>query len=166
MTAVRSYRAADLDACRALWVELTEHHRLIYQDDAIGGADPGLQFDAHLAAVGPGHLWVADDDGAVVGLAGLIVDGSDGEVEPVVVTVDRRGEGIGQSLVGAVISAARAAGIRLLSVRPVARNTDAIGFFRDLGFGVLGHVEVFMDLTERADRWVPGETIADREFKV
>jgi len=82
------------------------------------------------------------------------------------VTVDRRGEGIGQSLVGAVISAARAAGIRLLSVRPVARNTDAIGFFRDLGFGVLGHVEVFMDLTERADRWVPGETIADRDFAV
>jgi GNAT superfamily N-acetyltransferase len=100
----------------------------------------------------------------VVGLTGLI-DGTDGEVEPVVVASARR-EGIGRLLVEAVVEAASGLGIRLLSVRPVARNADALRFFHRMGFGVLGHVEAFMDLTERSDRWVPGETLAERDFEV
>jgi len=163
---IRPYRPGDLEACRALWVELTAHHRGIYRDDTIGGDDPGAQFDRHLAAVGPDRIWVADDGGTVVGLAGLIVDGTEGEVEPVVVASPRRGEGVGRMLVEAVVDAARGMGIRLLSVRPVARNADALRFFHRMGFGVLGHVETFMDLTGRQDRWLAGETLAEREFEV
>ena len=166
MVTIRPYLPSDLEACRSLWVQLTVRHREIYRDDAIGGADPGAQFDEHLGAVGPDRIWVADDGGTIVGLTGLIVDGPEGEVEPVIVTAARRGEGIGRLMVEHVVAEARVIGIRLLSVRPVARNAEAIRFFHGLGFDVLGHVEAFMDLTDREDRWVPGETIADRGFLV
>src|SRR6266699_7232884 len=38
---VRDYASADYSACRLLWVELTEHHRRIYEDPFIGGDAPG-----------------------------------------------------------------------------------------------------------------------------
>lgn len=53
---VRSYTSADLAACRALWIELTEWHRDLYKTLEIGGFDPGLLFDAHLERVGEGNL--------------------------------------------------------------------------------------------------------------
>lgn len=165
MVTIRQYESGDLQACRDLWVELTVHHRRIYEVDSIGGDDPGSQFDEHLTAIGPGRLWVAEDEGRVVGLTGLIVDGTSGEVEPVIVVEDERGTGIGAALVARVIDEATQLGIRLLSVRPVGRNDAAIRFFRDAGFDVLGHVEAFMDLTGERE-WIDGETIADRDFRV
>lgn len=165
MTEIRPYHPDDLEACRSLWVELTQRHREIYGAPTIGGDDPGRQFDEHLAAVGPGNVWVADRAGSVVGLTGLIVTGSEGELEPAIVTGELRGDGIGRLLVDRVVSEARRRGVSLLSVRPVARNSDAVRFFRDAGFDILGHIEAFMDLTEDRE-WVDGETIAEREFRV
>ena len=46
---VRDYAPADYSACRMLWVELTEHHRRIYEDPSIVGDDPGRVFDDYLA---------------------------------------------------------------------------------------------------------------------
>ena len=43
---VRGYAPADYAACRMLWAELTEHHRRIYEDPAIGGDDPGVRSTA------------------------------------------------------------------------------------------------------------------------
>jgi hypothetical protein len=63
--AIRPYRPTDLEACRALWVELVQRHREIYQDPSIGGDDPGLYFDRHLAQVGAERIWVAECAGAV-----------------------------------------------------------------------------------------------------
>jgi hypothetical protein len=80
---IRTYTSADLEACRALWVELTEHHRQLYDDPTIGGEQPGLAFDAHLARVGPDRIWVAEAHGTVYGLVGLIVEGDEGEEEGV-----------------------------------------------------------------------------------
>lgn len=165
MLSIRGYKTSDLQACRDLWVELTLHHRRIYGVDTIGGDDPGSQFDEHLVIVGPEKIWVAEQDGRVVGLTGLIVDGTSGEVEPVVVTHTERGRGIGQALVSRVIEEAGALGIRLLSVRPVGRNTTALRFFCDAGFDVLGHIEAFMDLTGERE-WMAGEQIAGREFRI
>ena len=85
--------------------------------------------------------------------------------EPLVVTRDRRGSGIGRQLVDHVIAEARRRQIRLLSVRPVARNRDAIRFYREAGFEVLGYIEMFMDLTGERE-WIDGETIAGQEFSV
>ena len=162
---VRGYRDADLSSCRALWVELTQWHRDIYDAPEIGGDDPGSFFDEHLARVGAGNLWVAEEDGAVVGFAGLIPDERAAELEPIVVGAGRRGRGIGRALAAAVLGEARARGLRRVRARPAARNAEAIRFFHAQGFGVLGQIELIYDLVA-PERWRPGEEIAGRDFDV
>ncbi|MBM4048528.1 MAG: GNAT family N-acetyltransferase, partial [Planctomycetes bacterium] len=126
---VREYRAADYGACRSLWAELTERHRLIYGDASIGGDDPGAGIDEYLANPARKATWVAEADGAMVGLAGLIVRGKEAEIEPVVVSSVYRSRGAGRALVRRAVEQAVHSGIRFLSVRPVARNAEAISFF-------------------------------------
>jgi GNAT superfamily N-acetyltransferase len=125
-----------------------------------------LQFDEHLQRVGPEHVWVAELDGGVVGLTGLIPGEGEAELEPLVVADGHRGRGIGRQLAAAVVEASRARGDRMLNVRPVARNTEAVRAFHALGFDVLGHVQLFMDLAPEAGRqWLPGERLADRDVR-
>ena len=161
---VRPYAEDDLAACRSLWAELTQTHRDLYDDQTFGGDDPGLAFDEHLDHVGADRIWVAEADGVVVGLAGLLVDGEHAELEPIVVGEAWRGSGLGRALAEAVIAAARELGFPRLRVRPVGRNTDAIRFFHALGFDVLGRVDLRIDF-ERFER-TAGERIAGREFRV
>lgn len=154
---VRPYRPTDLEACRALWVELTQHHRQIYQDPFIGGDDPGRHFDRHLAQVGEERIWVAECAGAVVGLVGLILRGSEAEIEPVMVAAQWHGRGIGRMLLERVEEEARRLGVRFLTVAPVVRNVEAISLFHRYGFRLLGSVEVCKVLTSaEADRWKTG----------
>jgi N-acetylglutamate synthase-like GNAT family acetyltransferase len=161
---VRGYEPRDLEACRGLWVELTQQHRDIFDAPEIGGEDPGRAFDEHLARVGAESIWVAESNGRVVGLAGLIPDAF--ELEPVAVSQLHRRDGIGRLLAGAVISAARERGARTIQVRPVARNVEAVRFFHELGFDVLDQVQLSMDLADRErDPWIPGERLADRDFR-
>lgn len=163
---IRGYRDEDLDACRALRRELTEWHRHIYRDDSIGGdGDLGRFFDEHLEHVGPERIWVAEEDGRVVGFVGLIVDGVSSELEPLVVREGMRGRGVGRALTETVVAAARDLGLRRVQVRPAARNAQALRFFHDQGFDVLGQIELAYDLV-KPERWIPGETLAGCEFKV
>ncbi len=162
---IRGYEPEDLEACRALWVELTQWHRDLYDSPGIGGEEPGLKFDAHLATVGASHLWVADDAGTVVGLVGLMPAPDDGiEVEPVIVAASRRGEGIGRMLVQHVVAVAKEQGHGTLSVRVVARNAEAIDFYHDQGFAILGMIELMCDFRDDPRPWKAGETIANRDF--
>ena len=161
---IRGYRADDLAACRALWVELTETHRDLYDDPTFGGDDPGLAFDEHLDRVGAERIWVAETDGRLVGLAGLLLDDEGhAELEPIVVAETARGTGVGRALVEAVIGAARELGFPRVRVRPVGRNTEAIRFFHAVGFDVVGRVDLRIDLEEISR--LPGERIAGREFR-
>ena len=162
---IRTYESRDLEACRALWVELTDWHRRLYDDPALGGDDPGRIFDEHLERIGREHVWIADEDGRIVGLAGLIVRGRHGELEPIVVAEPARGRGFGRALAEAVRAAAVAEGLTRLTVRPAARNADAVRFFHALGFDVLGHVDLQVDLAGERE-WRPGETLAGRDFRV
>jgi len=117
---VRNYRPADLAACRSLWVELTEWHRQIYGSPEIGGADPGRKFDEHLERVGAQRIWLATIDGGVVGMVGVIQTEDEIELEPIVVSEQWRGGGIGRQLAERVVAEARAAGMGQLLARPVA----------------------------------------------
>jgi len=155
------------DACRALWIELNEWHREIYESPGLGGPDPGRYFDRHLERVGPERIWVAEVGGRVVGLAGLMLEEGEAELEPLVVSASYRGRGIGQRLVRTVLEAARAEGMSQLSVRPVARNETAVHYFHALGFNVLGRIELFTDVSPTEEQvWKPGERLAGRDFRV
>jgi len=164
---IRNYRPEDLEPSRSLWIELTEWHRTIYQSPGIGGSDPGSQFDEHLERVGADHIWVAEVEGKVVGLAGLVPGEAEAELEPLVVSEPFRGQGIGRQLAEAVFAAAQAAGVRELKVRPVARNGSAIRFFHAAGFDILGQIELFIDFRPLERQvWRSGEHIAGRNFRV
>ncbi|MCP4416843.1 MAG: GNAT family N-acetyltransferase [Chloroflexi bacterium] len=167
MSEIRQYNAKDLAACRQLWVILTDWHRDIYQSPGIGGSDPGKQFDEHLELVGPDNIWVAKIDGEIVGLTGLIEREGEAELEPLVINQSWRGQGIGRQLANTVIAAAQQRGIGQLTVRPVGRNAQAIQFFHEMGFTILGQIDLFMDFAP-AERqvWQGGEQIAGRDFKV
>ena len=145
---VRGYREGDRDACRLLWEELTGWHREIYGDPRIGGAEPGLYFDEHLAKTGPEHLFVAVASDTVVGLVGYLVEDEEVEIEPLVVTRLQRGRGIGSMLLDAVVKRLERTGIKFLTVRPVVRNTRALEFFRSHGFDKVGRIELFIDYTD------------------
>src|SRR5215469_426240 len=163
---VRDYASADYSACRMLWVELTEHHRQIYEDPSIGGDDPGSAFDDYLAAPERVASWVADLEGSVVGLTGLLDRGTSGEVEPVVVTDRLRSRGVGRLLIGRVVAEAVARGYEYLAIRPVARNVSAIRRFYGAGFQTLGgHVDLTMDLAGRRHRWLDGERLHGLDFR-
>ena len=164
-TQIRGYKPSDLSACRALWAELTDHHRAIYQDPTIGGENPGLAFDEHLAQVGEELTWVATSGEDIVGLTCLAVEGEQAEVEPVIVTVPHRGRGVGRQLVVRAIEEAKKLGILCLSAKPVARNTEAMSFFYESGFRILGHVQMFMWLgTPHPGQWKRGPTLYGKQF--
>jgi GNAT superfamily N-acetyltransferase len=143
---VREYAPADLDACRDLWRALTQRHRDIYGDPTIGGVDPGVEFDRHLAHPRLAKIWVAAVDGEVVGLCGLLVENDESELEPIVVRPSHRNRGVGARLARQAIEESRRLGMRFINVRPVARNVEAISFFHREGFDVLGRLEMSMQV--------------------
>jgi GNAT superfamily N-acetyltransferase len=165
MISIRPYQGDDLGHCRQLWEQLNAHHREIYGDPTIGGDDPGLFFDAHLARVGAGHIWVAVDGESVCGMVGLIVEGEEAEIEPVVVMKDHRGDGVGHLLLRQATDEARRLGIRFLSIAPVARNRRAIELFLREGFATVGRIELFTELTPSDRRWEAGIALHGRSFR-
>jgi GNAT superfamily N-acetyltransferase len=159
---IRKYREDDREQCRALWRELTEWHREIYLDPTIGREHPEDYFDKHLAKVGPARLWVAIHDFTVVGLVGLIVGEDEAEIEPLIVSKAYRGKGIGKQLIETVAYEARRIGVRFLCIKPVARNVKTIKLLYKRGFKTLGHIELFMDLSNQT--WKSGPEIFNCKF--
>lgn len=163
---IRPYAPSDLEACRELWRELTQRHRDIYDDQTIGGDDPGPYFDeTHLKDARRAGTWVAELEDAVVGMYSLVVSGDEGEIDPVVVRAELRSEGIGTLLIEHGIEQARGLGVRLLSNKPVARNVEALALYHRLGFRMLGQIDMVMEVSgPTAISWKPGVTVHGREF--
>jgi GNAT superfamily N-acetyltransferase len=162
---VRGYTERDYGAGRSLWAELTEYHGGIYGDPSVGGDDPGAGFDDYLTDSQRIASWVAESQGRVVGLTGLLDRGSSGEVEPVVVAEAARNRAIGRMLIGRVVEEARARGYEYLAIRPVARNVAAVRRFHAAGFRNLGgHVDLTMDLAPRRHEWLPGASLHGLDF--
>lgn len=160
---IRKFQSADTEECRELWRELTEWHREIYQDSNIGGKHPEQHFDEHLSKVGSERLWVAICNSKVVGLTGLIVEDEEAEIEPLIVSEDFRGKGIGKKLLEIAVSEARRLDVKFLTVRPVARNIQAIKFFYSQNFKNLGHIDLILDLADFS--WKQGPELFECKFK-
>lgn len=162
---IRPYEPRDLEGCRALWRELTQRHRDIYGDQSIGGEDPGAEFDEHLQKPNVVGTWVAEEGDTLLALAGLLVDGEEGEIDPVVVRSEDRSRGIGRQLIEMMIDEAKQGGVRALSIRPVARNVEAMALYHEMGFRNLGFIDMFMVLDGDSTReWKPGIEIHGRKY--
>lgn len=154
---IRDYQDSDRDICRSLWGELARHHAEIYGDPSIAGNDPGRGFERYMTNAHRRGTWVAEVEGQAVACAGLILREEEGEIEPVIVSAQYRGKGIGTALVQHVAEQAKRLGVRFLSIRPVARNEEAIRLFVRLGFNLVGYIDLFQDLHQSSDRqWKPG----------
>jgi GNAT superfamily N-acetyltransferase len=161
---IRKYRSDDLAACRDLYAQLIEHHRDIYDDPTIGGDDPGAGFDDYLSLPERVLTWVAIEDGVVVGLTGLLWEGAESTIEPVVVDRGCRRSGVGRKLVATAIEESRRRGATDVNIKPVARNASAIQTFHKLGFRTLGHLQLFMSFEHDDSYWRAGPKVHDRSF--
>jgi N-acetylglutamate synthase-like GNAT family acetyltransferase len=140
---IREYTPDDLEACRELWRQLTQRHRDIYEDPTIGGDDPGPYFDEHyLVDDKPAKVWVAELDGELVGLCGLLLSDGEAQLEPIVVKDGERNAGIGSRLAQTAIEEAERLAVSAIVVRPVGRNVEAIRFFHREGFDIVDRVEL------------------------
>lgn len=162
---IRQYNSSELDQCRSLWAEMVQRHRDIYNDPSIGGDNPGLEFDIHLERVGTQYIWVAEDNEELVGLVSLILNEQQAEIEPIIVKSDYRNQGIGQELLNHAIEQAKKLNVLCLSVKPVARNLDAISFFYNSGFKAMGQIELFMWLGDSTPfEWKKGLNLFGKSF--
>jgi ribosomal protein S18 acetylase RimI-like enzyme len=163
---IREYQNSDYDVCLALSRELAQHHAGIYGDPAIARGDSVKWLDGLLKRNGYVGMWLAEVGGQTAGFAGLFSYGEEGEIEPVVVASAFRNRGIGTKLIRHVVAEAGKSKVRFLSIRPVARNKEALALFVRLGFNLVGHVELFQDLSPKSDRkWKSGITIHGKELK-
>ena len=162
---IRKYQDGDFESCKLLWQELTQHHRNIYLDQSIGGDDPGIYFERYLQKTELAGLWVAEGDSAVIGMAGLLINHEEAEIEPIVIRSEYRSQGLGTHLIEKLKTEAKERGVEYLSIRPVARNVEAIQCFYRAGFSFLGHIDMFLDLTEEGIQgWKDGITIHGHAF--
>ena len=161
---VREYRSADLHACRRLYAQLVEHHREIYGDSTIGGDDPGSGFDDYLSIPERVMTWVATDGDTIIGMTGLLWEGEESTIEPVVVDRHRRRNGVGRTLVETAVEESRRRGATDVNIKPVARNASAIQAFHEFGFRTLGHVQLFMSLDQDDSYWRAGPELHGRPF--
>lgn len=150
-TTLRPYRPADHNACRRLWAELTEHRAQLDPRDGAGGSrgteSGGAGFEEYLTRLDLSGMWVAESGGEVVAFVGLTLDGSAGAVDPVVVTRQHRGYGIGRSLIATVANEARRRGLTRLTVSPSVRDHEALRRLRAAGFGAVSSVTLSYPLT-------------------
>jgi ribosomal-protein-alanine N-acetyltransferase len=119
-------RLADLDAVLALEEELFAPDtwtRAMYRDE--------------LARPDTRYYLVAEDEGTVVGYAGLIAYDDEAHVATIGVTTGRQGEGLGAQLLDALLAEAdRRSPVVLLEVR--ADNEHAQELYRRRGFTEIG----------------------------
>jgi GNAT superfamily N-acetyltransferase len=181
---IRSYRPTDHGACRRLWAELTsEHHRLYPAAPPVPAATPaavgesgvaataadvasGAGFEEYLTRLDLSGMWVAQHaDEGVVGFVGLILQGRAGAVDPVVVTAERRGQGIGRALLGYVAEQARRRGMPELTISPALRNLEAVRCLYRAGFDAAATVTLALDLTGRDGQWRDGVDLHGVRFR-
>lgn len=84
-------------------------------------------------------MFTAEVDGTVVGHAEFVSTGADSaRLARVLVDPARRGQGLGERLVLAMIEEARARGIRSLNLYVLDDNTRAVRLYEKLGFETVG----------------------------
>ena len=79
-----------------------------------------------------------EEEGEVLGYAGMQVIPPEGYITNIAVTSASRGKGIGSALVDALVVFSKEKGIRLISLEVRESNLAAQGLYRKKGFATLG----------------------------
>lgn len=125
---------------RLRWPDLPAVHQL--ELDAFPDTAWSVEaFWAELARVPESRWYVvaepAELAGEVVGYAGLMVVGAQGDVQTIAVDADRRGCGVGGLLLDALVAEASRRGCTSLLLEVAADNRAAQSLYRTRGFEVI-----------------------------
>ena len=165
---IREYTVNDFADCRNLWDELARYHAEIYEDPSIAGSNPARYLEQFLSRPDLCGAWVAEVNGRLVGFAGLLdVMGEEGvgEIDPLVISMEARGQGIGTRMIETIKGEAVRRQLRFLTIRPALRNRDAFLLYVRLGFDHVGSVELFQDLRPAEGRkWLKGITMHGQDL--
>ena len=125
---LRVMTSADLDAVLELELEL-------FGEEA--WSRPMLEGEL---AQQPGsrHYLVAEQDGQVIGYAGLLAAGSQADVVTIAVTARRQGQGTGAALLDALLAEARRRGCTEIFLEVRVDNLRAQQLYRTRGFEQIG----------------------------
>jgi ribosomal protein S18 acetylase RimI-like enzyme len=132
---------------RPLWEELEVHHgRLAGVPSIRPLADSWERRRERYRdwlADGSGHLFLAEDDGSVVGYLMMTISDPPeswdvgtraGEIETMSVLPDARSHGVGTALIDAAIAEAENQGVKAIGVGVVHSNVEGIRFYERAGF--------------------------------
>jgi ribosomal-protein-alanine N-acetyltransferase len=123
MTVLRPMRWWDIDAALAIERELFPD---AWSDET---------FWAELARVPESrHYVVADDDGAVVGYAGLMTVGGQADVQTVAVAPGHQGQQLGATLLRAIVDEATSRGCTEVLLEVRVDNEPALHLYEKAGF--------------------------------
>lgn len=138
--------ARDLAGVRACLVELQDEEREEYPNAPSGEAiaDEYLEWLQAQMSECDGRLWVADEDGAVVGVAALLTriarsSPDDALAEHAAVDIltlrdGKRGRGLGAELLATAETYARSAGVPAIRIGHHGRNRAAHRFYEREGY--------------------------------
>jgi ribosomal-protein-alanine N-acetyltransferase len=84
------------------------------------------------------HYLVADQDGSIVGYAGLLTAGNQADVVTIAVALDRWGQGTGSALLEALLAEAARRGCSEVFLEVRTDNTRAQELYRRHGFTKIG----------------------------
>jgi GNAT superfamily N-acetyltransferase len=144
---IREFQPGDEAAFRALNVEWIERYFRIEPPDEAVLSDPQSAI-----LVPGGRIFFAERDGVAIGCCALLfVHEGDYEVAKMAVAPAAQEQGIGRALLTAVIRAARAAGIRRLSLETNRVLTPAIRLYESCGFRHIPHERVHPSPYARCD---------------
>ncbi|MBA3348740.1 MAG: GNAT family N-acetyltransferase [Actinobacteria bacterium] len=105
--------------------------------------EAALALMEHAFDLEPEASLVARLDGQAVGLANLGLRGVDGWVGGIGIVPAHRGRGHGETLMRALVDAARERGIRQLWLEVILENTAAVKLYEKLGFAHVRELEVW-----------------------
>lgn len=140
MTAVRPASITDLDVIAAYEAELFGHEAWSRE-----------MVREELTADYRAYFALTDDEGRVIGYAGLFAPGDEGDVQTIAVSAEHRGHGHGRTLLQTLIAEARSRGVTQLFLEVRADNEAAQSLYRAEGFEQIG---------ERPGYYQPGNVSA------
>ena len=135
---VREATSADAEAM-ALVIAAVAEEGSIATEAPVDVADRARRFRETIEGEGPAAAWVLEDDGRVVGNAGIHETHAAGVLAlGMAILAEARGRGGGRALLEAILEHARACGAHKLELEVWPDNAAAIALYASAGFAVEG----------------------------
>jgi RimJ/RimL family protein N-acetyltransferase len=148
---IRRTEKGDLDALLELFDEVAAERVYIGTEPGYDRAQKRRGFESRIED-DENPSFVAIDGDALVGSAGVHTHAEYGPTLGMLIATSHRRQGVRRAMMGALDTWATARGVPALNLFVFAHNTNAIAFYRELGYVEIEHLE--RDVTrQNGDVW-------------